>query len=226
MSNKVFDIVVIGSGPGGYVAAIRAAQLKQKVLVIEKSELGGICLNWGCIPTKALLRSSEILTYFKKANDFGVNNKDMDLLGLYKDSQFDEAKYPYISSGYSHTDYSTVCLDKHYDDVQNAIYKNDLVSLSFVLMQWAQYYHISHSNPYNQPSLLKFGMPGNYSDEYSATQSSSMVNSKSDDVLRNRLKRLDLNYMESNEYYVDCLDFIECIYRGLINHYLSSKSNI
>lgn len=75
-NNKVFDIVVIGSGPGGYVAAIRAAQLKQKVLVIEKSELGGICLNWGCIPTKALLRSSEILTYFRKANDFGVNNKN------------------------------------------------------------------------------------------------------------------------------------------------------
>ena len=75
-NNKVFDIVVIGSGPGGYVAAIRAAQLKQKVLVIEKSELGGICLNWVCIPTKALLRSSEILTYLRKANDFGVNNKD------------------------------------------------------------------------------------------------------------------------------------------------------
>ena len=73
-NNKVFDIVVIGSGPGGYVAAIRAAQLKQKVLVIEKSELGGICLNWGCIPTKALLRSSEILTYFRKANDFGVDD--------------------------------------------------------------------------------------------------------------------------------------------------------
>ena len=76
-NNKVFDIVVIGSGPGGYVAAIRAAQLKQKVLVIEKSDLGGICLNWGCIPTKALLRSSEILTYFRKAKDFGVNNKDL-----------------------------------------------------------------------------------------------------------------------------------------------------
>jgi len=75
-NNKVFDIVVIGSGPGGYVAAIRAAQLKQKVLVIEKSELGGICLNWGCIPTKALLRSSEILSFFIKANDFGIKNND------------------------------------------------------------------------------------------------------------------------------------------------------
>ena len=156
----------------------------------------------------------------------GTKSKDISLLGRYDDSELDEAKYPYISAGYSHTDYSTVCLDKHYDDVQNAIYKNDLVSLSFVLMQWAQYYHISHSNPYNQPSLLKFGMPGNYSDEYSATQSSSNVNSKSDDILRSRLKRLDLNYMESNEYYVECLDFIECKYRGLNNHYLRRKSNI
>ena len=56
----IYDIAIIGSGPGGYVAAIRAAQLNKKVVVIEKSELGGICLNWGCIPTKALLRSSEV----------------------------------------------------------------------------------------------------------------------------------------------------------------------
>ena len=76
-NSEFFDIVIIGSGPGGYVAAIRAAQLKQKVLVVEKSELGGICLNWGCIPTKALLRSSEILTYFKKAKDFGISNNDL-----------------------------------------------------------------------------------------------------------------------------------------------------
>ncbi len=73
MNKELYDIVVIGSGPGGYVAAIRAAQLKQKVLVIEKSELGGICLNWGCIPTKTLLRSSEIFSLIKKADDFGLN---------------------------------------------------------------------------------------------------------------------------------------------------------
>ena len=63
--NKSYDIVIIGSGPGGYVAAIRAAQLSMKVAVIEKKDLGGICLNWGCIPTKALLRTSEIYDYIK-----------------------------------------------------------------------------------------------------------------------------------------------------------------
>ena len=60
MSDTTFDIVIIGGGPGGYVAAIRAAQLKLKVAVVEREHLGGICLNWGCIPTKALLRSAEV----------------------------------------------------------------------------------------------------------------------------------------------------------------------
>jgi len=72
MVNENYDIVIIGSGPGGYVAAIRAAQLNKKVLVIERNELGGICLNWGCIPTKALLRTSEIYSYIKEAKQFGI----------------------------------------------------------------------------------------------------------------------------------------------------------
>ncbi|WPX98165.1 dihydrolipoyl dehydrogenase [Candidatus Fokinia crypta] len=74
---KEYDIVIIGSGPGGYVAAIRAAQLKMRVLVVEKEELGGICLNWGCIPTKALLKSSETLYHLKKAHFSGIIAKDI-----------------------------------------------------------------------------------------------------------------------------------------------------
>lgn len=68
-----FDLVVLGSGPGGYVAAIRAAQLGQKVAVVEREKLGGICLNWGCIPTKALLRTSEIYHYISNADAYGLS---------------------------------------------------------------------------------------------------------------------------------------------------------
>jgi dihydrolipoamide dehydrogenase len=67
-----YDIIVLGSGPGGYVAAIRASQLGKKVAVVEKAELGGICLNWGCIPTKALLKSAQVFNYAKHAADYGV----------------------------------------------------------------------------------------------------------------------------------------------------------
>ncbi|MBS1556340.1 MAG: dihydrolipoyl dehydrogenase [Bacteroidetes bacterium] len=71
-----FDVIVIGSGPGGYVAAIRASQLGMKVGVVEKAELGGICLNWGCIPTKALLKSANVFEYIKHAKDYGIDVKD------------------------------------------------------------------------------------------------------------------------------------------------------
>ncbi|MGA7324661.1 MAG: dihydrolipoyl dehydrogenase [Rhodomicrobium sp.] len=69
---EAFDVAVIGAGPGGYVAAIRAAQLGLKTVVIEREHLGGICLNWGCIPTKALLRTAEVMTLFKHADEFGL----------------------------------------------------------------------------------------------------------------------------------------------------------
>ena len=73
MADTSFDVIIIGSGPGGYVTAIRSAQLGFKTAIIEKSYLGGICLNWGCIPTKALLRSAEILHYLRHAKDYGLS---------------------------------------------------------------------------------------------------------------------------------------------------------
>ena len=71
-----YDLIVLGSGPGGYVAAIRAAQLKLKTAIVERENLGGICLNWGCIPTKALLRSAEIFHYLQHADAYGLSAKD------------------------------------------------------------------------------------------------------------------------------------------------------
>lgn len=68
-----YDLIVIGSGPGGYVAAIRAAQLKMKVAVVERAEIGGICLNWGCIPTKSLLKSAQVFEYLTHSADYGIS---------------------------------------------------------------------------------------------------------------------------------------------------------
>src|ERR1051325_11313629 len=73
MPDTSFDVIIIGSGPGGYVTAIRAAQLGFKTAIVERSYLGGICLNWGCIPTKALLRSAEIFHYMRHAKDYGLS---------------------------------------------------------------------------------------------------------------------------------------------------------
>ena len=73
MADQGFDVVVVGAGPGGYVAAIRAAQLGQKVAIVEREHLGGICLNWGCIPTKALLRSAEVFHLMHRAKEFGLS---------------------------------------------------------------------------------------------------------------------------------------------------------
>ena len=73
MSQSVFDVIVIGAGPGGYVAAIRCAQLGLKTAIIEREHMGGICLNWGCIPTKAMLRSAEVFHLMHRANEFGLN---------------------------------------------------------------------------------------------------------------------------------------------------------
>tara|TARA_R110002049_G_scaffold76250_1_gene196072 strand:+ start:19264 stop:20640 length:1377 start_codon:yes stop_codon:yes gene_type:complete len=73
-----YDIIVLGSGPGGYVTAIRASQLGFKTAIVEKENLGGVCLNWGCIPTKALLKSAQVFEYLKHAGDYGLTVKDYD----------------------------------------------------------------------------------------------------------------------------------------------------
>lgn len=84
-----YDLIVIGSGPGGYVAAIRASQLGMKVGIVERSELGGICLNWGCIPTKALLKSAQVFEYVKHAADYGIkiDGGEVDFDGMVKRSR-------------------------------------------------------------------------------------------------------------------------------------------
>ena len=78
MAEPQYDLIVLGSGPGGYVAAIRAAQLGLKVAIVERENLGGICLNWGCIPTKAMLRSAEIYHYMQNAKEYGLAAKEIE----------------------------------------------------------------------------------------------------------------------------------------------------
>ena len=73
MADATYDLVVLGTGPGGYVAAIRAGQLGMKTAVVERDALGGICLNWGCIPSKALLRNAEVLNLVQNAGDYGIS---------------------------------------------------------------------------------------------------------------------------------------------------------
>ena len=99
--SKQFDLIVIGSGPGGYVAAIRASQLGMKTAIVERESLGGICLNWGCIPTKALLRSAEVLHLAKTASAYGlkVDKADFDLEGVVKRSRGVAAQ---LSGGVKH----------------------------------------------------------------------------------------------------------------------------
>jgi dihydrolipoamide dehydrogenase len=89
MSSTKYDLIVLGSGPGGYVAAIRASQLGLRTAIIEVEELGGICLNWGCIPTKALLKSAQVFEYIQHAADYGITVKDAnaDFGGMIKRSR-------------------------------------------------------------------------------------------------------------------------------------------
>ena len=76
-NTNAFDLIVVGSGPGGYTAAVRASQLGMKTALVERDRLGGICLNWGCIPTKALLKNAELLNLFRKSEEFGISHDNL-----------------------------------------------------------------------------------------------------------------------------------------------------
>ena len=101
MAASAFDVIVIGAGPGGYVAAIRAAQLGLKVAIVERENMGGICLNWGCIPTKAMLRSAEVFHLMRRAGDFGLT---ADAVGFDLDAVVKRSRgvAKQLSSGVSH----------------------------------------------------------------------------------------------------------------------------
>ena len=101
MADTSFDVIVVGGGPGGYVAAIRAAQLKLKTALVERADLGGVCLNWGCIPTKALLRTAEIYHYLSHPDDYGLSAKAVtfDIGKVVKRSRAVAAR---LSSGVDH----------------------------------------------------------------------------------------------------------------------------
>src|SRR5690554_980761 len=99
MSDSRFDLVVIGSGPGGYVAAIRASQLGLKTCIVEERELGGVCLNWGCIPTKALLNVSELLSQIRTAHQLGIKVPDGTSVDLEKAIEHSRAVAGTLSQG-------------------------------------------------------------------------------------------------------------------------------
>ena len=101
MAAKSFDMIVVGAGPGGYVAAIRGAQLGLNVAIVEREHMGGICLNWGCIPTKAMLRSSEVFHLMHRAKEFGLSadNINYDLEAVVKRSRGVASQ---LSGGISH----------------------------------------------------------------------------------------------------------------------------
>ena len=101
MATQMYDMIVIGAGPGGYVAAIRGAQLGLKVAVVEREHMGGICLNWGCIPTKAMLRSAEVFHLMHRAKEFGLSASgiDFDLDAVVKRSR---AVSKQLNSGVGH----------------------------------------------------------------------------------------------------------------------------
>ena len=136
------------------------------------------------------------------------------LLGDYKTDSY-RLRFPYISDRgrYSNRDsnYRTVCLDKYTDDFYKFFNKNDLLSASFILMQWAQYYNTNYANPYNQPYFLHLGAPKHLTDEYIATQSKSAIIDNVQDIIRWKIQASSyLNIIEKNQLIVDEFEKLDC----------------
>ena len=145
-------------------------------------------------------------------------------MGVYdKIDENNISRFPYIAS--NRNEYGTVCFDKYTDDINKAINKDDLLSLAFILMQWAQYYNIKYSNPYNQPFYLHLGAPKEYSDEYIATQSKSAIMNNLADKINNEMPG-DFNMYESNKYIVDSHDSINCRWKDEYIQYKNASVNL
>ena len=173
------------------------------------------------------LETINLIFKFPLRHKLNKLSKDFTALGEYMPNEDKRFDYVYISShGRRDSTYGTVCLDKHHDDIRKALYKNDLISFSFLLMQWAQYYNIKFSNPYNQPYMTHLGMPENFSDEYVSTQSKSGVIDRTRLILRRHARVMDLNYLEEAEYAVSALDKIECQFRNSSSYYSQMLNRI
>lgn len=144
-------------------------------------------------------------------------------MGVYDEALNSISRFPYIASNRS--EYGTVCFDKYTDDINKAMNKDDLLSLAFILMQWAQYYNIKYSNPYNQPFYLHLGAPKEYSDEYIATQSKPAIMNHLADKIINEMPN-DLNLYESNKYIIDSHNNINCRWKDEYMQYKNALVNL
>jgi hypothetical protein len=137
--------------------------------------------------------------------------------GKYDDGGF-QLLHPYISRGrYNSHLYGTVCLDTYFDDVKKAIKQSDMVKLSVLLLQWAQYYNVKISNPYNQPYMSHLGMPKSFSEEYKAINSTSCVTDLCSSRLNSFATNLSFNYLENDDFISKSCDKIDCSFKDSCN---------
>ena len=157
-----------------------------------------------------------------------INNMNLDVTsnGMYK-SEGPVLAHPYISFRYSNNNgYGTVCLDRYFDDVKKACRKNDMISLSMTLMQWAQYYNIKVANPYNQPYMSHLGMPEYFSSEYKATQPAGSVTDRCGRTLYKFASKIGSEHFEADEVISKTCNNIKCSVKDLCNSHMNISRRI